>query len=150
MKIEIKNRFNDAVIFSHEQENNSIKITVDIAVSLRADLSYANLIDASLRVANLRDATLRGANLSYADLIDACLLCIGDMNVICTMQLDQWAIGFTKDILQIGCQRHPIEKWRNFSDDEISMMAQGSLLWWKRWKFPLFAIIDERLKDLLV
>ena len=73
MKIEIKNRFDDSVIFSHETENNSIKLTLDAAlrsnISLRwADLSEANLSGANLRGANLREADLRWADLRGADL----------------------------------------------------------------------------------
>jgi hypothetical protein len=43
MKIEIKSRFTDSVLFSHDCENNTIKITVIIAVDSRADLSGAYL-----------------------------------------------------------------------------------------------------------
>lgn len=188
MKIEIKNRFSGEVIFSHDQENNSVKITVELAVrekadlhsanlrsadlryaNLRyadlrsADLSYANLRSANLRYANLRFADLRFADLSYADLSyadlrsadlrsadlgSADLICYGDMKFIFTMQLDSWPIGFTKDTLQIECQKHPIDDWRNFSDEQIEHMDSNALAWWKKWKAPLLAIIDERIKDL--
>jgi uncharacterized protein YjbI with pentapeptide repeats len=153
MKIEIKNRFTGEVIFSHEQENNSFRISVELAIKssadLRsADLSSADLRSADLRYANLRSADLSSANLRSADLSSASLICTGDMKFIFTLQIDKWLIGFTKDILQIGCQRHSIEDWRNLSDETINDMASGALAWWKRWKGPLFTIIDERLKDL--
>ena len=80
-KIEIKNRFNGKVIFSHECEDNNIAVTVKEAiknkVSLRyadlsyADLSYADLRNADLRYADLSYAVLRYANLSYANLSNA-------------------------------------------------------------------------------
>ena len=65
-----------SVIFEHTAETNSIKITVEEAVSKnvklnRANLVNANLANAYLRGANLRGANLRGANLKCADLIGA-------------------------------------------------------------------------------
>jgi hypothetical protein len=177
MKIEIKHKITNEVLFSHEQENNSIRITVEFAIKAKTDLSYADLSDANLRAANLSaanlsyanlcDANLRAANLSAADLSaanlraadlraadlsaanlsDVNLLCYGDMKFIFTLQIDNWCVGFTKEILQIGCQKHPISKWKEFTDEQILKMDSKALSWWKRWKQPLFAIIDERLKD---
>ena len=83
MKIEITSRFSGSVLFAHEIEGNTIKLTLEAAVSARAnlrgadlggaDLRYANLRYANLRGANLRGANLRGANLRYADLRGAYL-----------------------------------------------------------------------------
>ena len=71
MKIEIKNRFTGDVIFTHECENNTIKITVEEAVKSKANLSDANLSHANLSHVNLSDANLSDANLSHANLSDA-------------------------------------------------------------------------------
>ena len=73
--IEIKN-IDGVVIFKHEAENNSIKITVEEAVKKNVNLALADLGDAELAGANLRGANLRGANLrdtnlEKADLIEA-------------------------------------------------------------------------------
>ena len=73
MKIEIKNIFTDEVIFSDERENNTIRLAVEKAVSLKinlssADLRSANLSSANLRSANLSSADLRSTNLRSADL----------------------------------------------------------------------------------
>lgn len=68
MKIKIKNRRNDSVIFEHEAENNTTKLTVLAALKNSIHLSDANLSGAYLRGANLSDANLRGANLSCANL----------------------------------------------------------------------------------
>ena len=85
-KIIIRNRFDGSVIFEHECENNTIKITVEQAlikeVSLHsadlysadlssADLYSADLYSADLRSADLSSADLRSANLSSADLRSA-------------------------------------------------------------------------------
>jgi len=112
------------------------------------DLRCADLRNADLSSANLGDANLRCADLRNADLSNADLRCFGDMKIIFTLQLDNWQVGFTKDVMQIGCKRFKIEEWREFTDDVISKMDSNALAWWKRWKYPLFAIIDERLKDL--
>jgi hypothetical protein len=73
MKIEIRNRWSDAVIFTHEAEGATMRDAVLTAVrqgvSLRAaDLSAADLRAADLRAADLRAADLRDADLSDADL----------------------------------------------------------------------------------
>ena len=157
MKIEIKSRYTDKVLFSHEQENNSIRITLELAIKAKADLSGANLYVADLSgadlsganlsvaylsVANLSGADLSGADLSEANLSKANLLCMGDMKFIFTMQLDKWQIGFTKDVLQIGCQRHLIEDWKTFDDAMINSMDTKALGWWKKWKNHIFKTIE--------
>ena len=43
MKIEIKNRYTGEVIYSYECENNTIKKTLEMAVSENANLENANL-----------------------------------------------------------------------------------------------------------
>ena len=68
MNIQIKSRFNAAVLFEHDCENNSIRITLELAIKSRAYLSGANLSRANLSDANLSDAYLSGANLSGANL----------------------------------------------------------------------------------
>jgi len=67
--IEIKNRFNDEVIFSCEAE--TIKEAVEKAVDEEADLSKANLSKANLSWADLSWADLSWADLSEADLSEA-------------------------------------------------------------------------------
>ena len=73
IKLQIKNRFTDSILFEYESEKNTIKETVVNAVksgaNLRgADLRDADLYDANLRGADLYDADLRDANLCGADL----------------------------------------------------------------------------------
>jgi hypothetical protein len=70
-KIIIRNRFDDSVIFEHECENNTIKLTVEKAIKESADLYGADLYGANLRSANLYGANLRSANLYGADLYGA-------------------------------------------------------------------------------
>lgn len=65
MNIQIKSQINDIVLFEHNCENNSMRLTMELALKSRADLSGANLSRA-----NLSGASLFGANLSGADLVN--------------------------------------------------------------------------------
>ena len=82
--------------------------------------------------ANLEGADLEGANLKGAD-----IRCSGDMRYIKTIQLDTWYVGYTYDTLQIGCQRHSIEKWKKWDTpagrEWISAMDTHALLWAKKY-----------------
>ena len=69
MKIEIKSRWTNSVLFSFEC--STVREAVVEAVKNDADLSDADLRDADLSDANLRDAYLSDANLRDADLSDA-------------------------------------------------------------------------------
>jgi len=63
MKIQITARFTGAVLFEHEAENNTMKLTLEAAISAGANLVRANLAGANLVGANLVRANLDGANL---------------------------------------------------------------------------------------
>ena len=69
MKIEIKSRFSGSVLFSHDREENTIKITLEAAVVARANLVGANLVGANLDGAYLDGAYLDGAYLGGANLV---------------------------------------------------------------------------------
>tara|TARA_R110000850_G_scaffold93465_3_gene197697 strand:+ start:12958 stop:13671 length:714 start_codon:yes stop_codon:yes gene_type:complete len=113
-----------------------------------ANLRYANLRDANLRSANLRSADLcgadlRSADLRYADLRNANLWSVvGNMTKVHSMQLQEYSITFTTEVLQIGCQRHAIEEWRSFSDDYISDMDSMALKFWTKYKDFIFQAIE--------
>jgi len=66
IKIEIKSRFSDSVLFEYTKEENTIKDTLLEAIKLGANLDGANLYGANLDGANLYGANLRGANLDCA------------------------------------------------------------------------------------
>jgi hypothetical protein len=116
-----------------------------------ANLAYAVLTDANLTDANLTDAILTGAILTDAILTDAILTdadlrCSGDMRRIKTMQIEHWHIGYTHDTLQVGCQRHPIEKWRKWDTEAgrvwIARMDEKALDWADRHLGLVLQIID--------
>ncbi len=112
-----------------------------------ADLRYAKLRDANLRDANLRGANLRGANLGGANLGGADLAganlekCRGNDIEIQHSTKYYWHIVWTKDILQIGCQNHTHDEWNSFTDEQISVMAQGALKFWRDHKASLMEMV---------
>ena len=122
----------------------------------RANLEGANLEGANLRGANLRGANLEGAYLEEANLEgaylwganleEANLTCFGNMKEIRTMQVDTWEIGYTADTLQVGCQRHPIDKWRKWDTVAgrkwIEQMDSKALEWADRNLGLVLQIID--------
>src|SRR3989304_1208638 len=68
IKISITHWITGSVLFEYETENNTIKKTLEEAVSRGANLQGADLQGADLRGANLWRANLQGANLREADL----------------------------------------------------------------------------------
>ena len=68
IKIQIKNRWTDSVIFEYEKVDNTVKDTVEEAVKSGAELLGADLHDADLRGAHLRGADLNSADLRHAGL----------------------------------------------------------------------------------
>lgn len=70
-KIQIRNRRTGKIIYEYECEDNSIRKTVEKAISEGASLCEANLNQADLKGANLCGADLRRANLRRANLCRA-------------------------------------------------------------------------------
>ena len=48
MKIEIKHRYTDAVLFAYDAENNTMRLTVEAAVSAKAELRGSDLSGSNL------------------------------------------------------------------------------------------------------
>ena len=138
-KIKIKDRFNNEVIYSHECKNNTLKITCMKAVFDKislygADLYGADLRGADLYGADLRDADLRGADLYGADLYGADLRDADLRGAAIVIYGMTWTIQIAKNHIRIGCQSHSLEKWINFTDDEIDSMHSDALNFWKENK----------------
>jgi len=160
-----------AEIEAGEEASYSMKLglAVEVAVRARANLAGANLADAylagaNLAGANLADAYLAGANLAGANLAGAYLaganlaganlagayLADASLNGLCGLndwikciQVEDWPISYTSEIMQIGCQRHSFDAWRNFSDAAIRAMdGRRALTFWKKWKSVIFQIIE--------
>jgi hypothetical protein len=131
MKFEVKNRHTHAISFIAD-----IKCKKDEPTSIKLGLAIKWAMDnkADLRSTNLSSADLRSANLSFA---------LGDNNFVKTIQADKYIITFTKDIINIGCEKHTKEEWVNFTDKEIiAMDGKEALIWWKKWKPILITIVE--------
>ena len=68
MKIEIKYKYSNKLLFSYNCKNNTIIKTITKALKEGADLRGANLYGADLNGANLNGANLNGADLNGANL----------------------------------------------------------------------------------
>jgi uncharacterized protein YjbI with pentapeptide repeats len=115
----------------------------------RADLSSAYLSRADLFGANLSGADLSSANLSGADLFGADLFganlsgANGVNDYVKCIQVETYAITYTSDVLQIGCEKHAIDEWRDFDDARIVQMdGNQALKFWRKYKDWIFAIIE--------
>ena len=122
-----------------------------------ANLTGADLTGADLRYADLTDANLTGADLRYADLRRSVLRrsvltgaylrdCIGNNKEIKSLQIGTYLISYTKDILTIGCQSHTLDKWKAFTDHEISEMDEYALEWWKLNKDIVIELVEREIK----
>jgi len=144
-------------------------------VNLRgSNLSGANLSGANFRGANLEEAYLReayltgayfeganlrgvgfkGAYLAGADFAGASLggASLGGANGIndwvkC-IQIETYSIAYTAEILQIGCESHPIADWRNFDTRRIAEMeGKKALKFWdkyRNWIFETMALCPAK------
>lgn len=129
-----------------EDKNKSLKVLVEE----NRDLSYANLFNANLSNADLSGANLSGADLSGANLYGADLFNanLSDDYIIFN---SKYTIVIFPDYIQIGCEKHSLERWCNFTNDQILLMGgKNGLRWWKKWKnIIMFAhkeLCERRLK----
>jgi hypothetical protein len=79
------------------------------------------------------------ANLRSADLSSA----RGEMKCLKSIFLERYPVTYTSDVLQIGCQKHKVEKWWKFKDSEIiEMDGDYALEWWNKYKAIIKSIIE--------
>jgi uncharacterized protein YjbI with pentapeptide repeats len=119
----------------------------------RADLRGADLIGADLSRADLRGADLIGADLSRADLRGADLreadLSGAIDGNICRMDFGGWSICIRSKKTSIGCKTFGNSFWLNATDNEISLLADGALEYWKKYGLAIKASINT-IRDLEV
>ena len=101
----------------------------------RADLSSADLSSADLSSADLRHANLSYANLRHADLR---FLQSANGKELACMNAGKYQVVLSKESIAIGCKLFTVEKWKEFNDATISMMDDGALEWWIKWKDLVF------------
>ena len=115
MKIEIKCRFSGSVLFSHDAEDNTLKLTVEAAVKARANLAGADLAGAYLDGEVLTKAPLSLLNMT-------------------------WPVLVTEGYMRIGCQRHTHAEWEGFEAEEIERMESRAANFWSQWRDVLLAM----------
>lgn len=61
---------------------------------------------------------------------------------VLNINYEKYNITATDNHLKIGCEQHTFDEWANFDDDTISNMDDVALMWWKKWKPIIFAILE--------
>ena len=141
MKIEIKCKLTQKVLFSHNCEDNTIKKTVERAVKENADLCNADLCNA-----NMYNADLRNADLRYADLCNANLDNLKSISVSDHYLLSQILFNNAKTTKQrewAGLIRISIDWcWKDF----LRNMSKPCIKWCVSVlsKYPEFAEMYEK------
>jgi uncharacterized protein YjbI with pentapeptide repeats len=111
----------------------------------RVDLSHVNLSHVNLSRANLSRAILEGVNLEGVNLWE----CRGNGQEITSLDLGTWLCTLWKDQLQIGCQRHSLEQWAAFSDQEINAMDGRAMVWWTENRNQILAWAQDQQGQVL-
>ena len=96
----------------------------------RADLRSADLRSADLSYADLRSADLRSADLRF-------LQSANGKELAC-MNAGKYQVVLSKERIAIGCKLFTVGEWKEFDDATISMMDDGALEWWRKWKDLVF------------
>ena len=120
MQFEIKHRITGSVMFSLETQ--SLKLCVEAAVKSRADP---------------RGADLRGAKIRDDIIITKAPIQISGL---------EWPVIIWDQHMQIGCEFHSHEEWKNFSDDEWLKMGGKEAIYLKRNQFPAILALCEQHK----
>ena len=126
MKFDVLNRFTGQVQFTAEIECDE---TAAQSVKLGLAVKWAVMSGASLDGASLNGASLDGIN--------------GINKYIKCLHLEDWPITYTFERMQIGCQNHAIEEWKDFDDRRIiEMDGMNALKFWRKFKDHIFATIE--------
>jgi hypothetical protein len=111
----------------------------------RANLYGADLYGADLTRADLSSANLYGANLTGANLTRANLSGVSGCNCdyLVSLFIDTYPVVYTFDTMQIGCAKHLISEWLDFSDKRIlEMDGKKALKFWRKYKEWIFKSIE--------
>jgi hypothetical protein len=58
------------------------------------------------------------------------------------MQLEKYDITYTSEMMWIGCQKHKIDSWFKFTNEQIDKMDLDALDWWLKWRDVIETIIE--------
>lgn len=136
IKFDVKNRCTGEVQFTAEiecEEGAALSVKLGLAVMWAVEYG-ANLVRASLDGADLDGANLYGADLYGVSGINDWIKCI---------QVDEYPVAYTSEVLQIGCERHDLKDWLKFDDARIAEMdGKRALKFWRKWKGWIFQTIE--------
>jgi len=116
-----------------------------------ADLRWADLRGADLRWADLRGADLRRSDLRGADLHDADLRradLSGANDAPLSLQLGPWLVYIKGGYMSIGCERHKVDDWREFSNKRIAAMDACALEFWQQHRNWLLAACEAQMSTI--
>ena len=120
IKFDVLNRYTGSVQFTAEIDcddgaYNSIKLGLSVIWAVKAK------------------ASLIGANLTGAN---------GVNEWVKSIQIETYPISYTDTVMQIGCERHLISEWADFSDKKIADMdGKAALKFWRKYKTWIFQTI---------
>ena len=95
-------------------------------------------------------------NCSYCSYCSGCSGCSGcsrcsycsdcsgcEKKPLSVLTTDRWIICIRQDrTIKIGCQDHTADEWMAFTDDEITAMHSDALVFWRKWKPVIAAILS--------
>lgn len=110
-------------------DSNLTKARFTDSLCVASDFTNAVLEKAKFKLIRIQNCNFTGSNLTGSNLK--------------IYHVGQWEAHICPDWTSIGCQSHPNEAWRNFTDDEIDAMATHALAYWKANKDMIFAIMDS-------
>ena len=88
---------------------------------------------------------LRGNGGERADLTRANLYGVSGCNCdyLVSLFIDTYPVVYTFDTMQIGCEKHLISEWLDFSDHKIlEMEGKKALKFWRKYKEWIFKSIE--------
>ena len=131
MKFPVFNRWSGSIQFEAD-----IECSDDATTSIKLGLAVKWAVKTG---ATLDGAILNGANL-YGATIDGAS---GINDYVKSIQIDTYPICYTHDTMQIGCQRHLISEWSEFTDAQIRQMdGRKALEFWAKYKAWIFQTIE--------
>lgn len=106
-------------------------------------LKFCSFNKASLENSSLIYSDLRGTSLKDVDLDTVNFRCVvGNSKEIKSLQIHNYQISYSKNILNIGCESHPIQDWIDFSDRQINRMDAHALTFWKQYKDIILTLVQ--------
>lgn len=106
-----------------------------------------NFFEATFIDCNIDRASLFGADLVRSKFINSNIIncdirfSVGNMVDVKTILVANYHISFNNKFLAIGCRQYTHQQWYTMSDHTISLLAEGALDWWQKWKDFIFMAI---------